>query len=251
MRRLNAMLCALLVSGVQLVFAQDADSGASPWSGNVSVGYLRSSGNTEDSTADFDFDVLYTMKPWAHLLKGRAYGAKTDNETTSESYKLGWKSTYDFTASNYGYGALDWNKDRFAGYTRQTYATVGYGRRILATDVYVLNAEIGAGYARQRSAEVGDGMGGIVEPAATVDGATGTLGGNFTWKLSDNASFEQTLYLFAASENNFWESVTKLRAGLIGNVGMALSYTIKRNSEVPAGTEKIDTLTSIGLDYAF
>ncbi|MBT8422233.1 MAG: DUF481 domain-containing protein, partial [Gammaproteobacteria bacterium] len=110
------------------------------WSGDVTFGYLRTSGNTDDSSADLDFKVALVVKPWGHEAKGRAYGASTSDTTTAESYKLGWKSTYDITAKDYAFGALDWNKDRFSGYSRQSFGTVGYGRRILDNETYTLNA---------------------------------------------------------------------------------------------------------------
>lgn len=246
MRRLVMSLLVLSCSNAALAQDEAAEDGR--WSGDVSLGYLASTGNTEDTSADLDLQVALTVKPWGHEFKARAYGASQDEVTTAESYKAGWKTTYDFSEFNYTFGALDWNKDRFSGYTRQTFATVGYGRRILNSDEFVLNAEIGAGYAKQRSAEV---LGPPFIPAETIDGASGSLGGDFTWNFSETASFEQTLYIFTASDNTFWESVSKLRADLIGNLGLALSYTIKQNSDVPPGTEKTDTLTSIGLTYGF
>jgi len=245
MRKTVFSLLVLACSYGAAAFAEDAVEPESPWSGSVSFGYLSSTGNTEDTSALLTFDVAYTVKPWEHKLMGRGYGASKDSATTAEAYKAGWKSTYDFSEFNYSFGALDWNKDRFAGYTRQTFATVGYGRRILNNETYVLNAEIGVGYAKQRAAATD------VLPAITEDGASGTLGGDFTWNFSDTASFEQTLYIFTTSDNNFWESVSQVKAALVGDWSLAVSYKIKQNSDVPAGTEKKDTLTSIALDYSF
>ncbi len=245
MLKTTLTLLTLVCSYGTAVYAQDEAEQQSPWSGNVAFGYLSSTGNTENTSAALDFDVAYTAKPWSHALKGRAYGASQDMITTAESYKAGWKSAYDFTEFNYMFGALDWNKDRFAGYTRQSFATVGYGRRILDNETFVLNAEVGAGYSRQRTAETSS------LPATTVDGGIGTLGGNFIWNFSETANFEQTLYVFTASDNTFWESVSKVKAALVGDWALGLSYTIKQNSDVPLGTEKKDTLTSITLDYSF
>ena len=64
-------------------------------------------------------------------------------------------------------------------------------------------------------------------------------------------TFGQDLDIFAASDNTYWETVTSIRAGLIGNVGLIASYTIKANTDAPAGRDKRDTYTAITLDYAF
>ncbi len=241
---LLAALTGILISSAN---AEDAED-TGPWSGEAAFGYLSTSGNTDDTSAELDFKVAYTVKPWTHKFKARAYGASTDSTTTAESYKAGWKSTYDFTEHDYAFGALDWNKDRFSGYDRQTFATAGYGRRLLNSDEFVLNAEIGVGYTKQRTAEV---LGPPLVPAETTDGGAGTLGADFLWNFSETADFEQTLYIFTASDNTFWESVSKVKAALTGNLGLAVSYTIKRNSDVPVGTKKKDTLTSVTLNYSF
>jgi len=237
-RQKTILLVVLLCTAATATAADAVEN--KPWSGSVAFGYLSSTGNTDDTSVNVDFAVAYSAKPWTHAAKGRAYGASKDSSTTAESYKLGWKSSYDFDARNYAFGAVDWNKDRFAGIVRQTFATLGYGRRILTGPRYVLNAEAGVGYAEQKPS-VG----------TTSDGATASLGGDFTWNISDTASFDQTLYIFTASDNTFWESVSKLRASLVGNLGLSLSFTLKRNSDVPAGTDKQDTLTAVSLDYAF
>jgi putative salt-induced outer membrane protein len=42
-----------------------------------------------------------------------------------------------------------------------------------------------------------------------------------------------------------------LRADIIGNLALVLSYRLRHNSDVPAGTEKTDRFTAISLEYGF
>jgi putative salt-induced outer membrane protein len=233
-----------------------------PWSGNVALGFLNSSGNTDDSSTTFNFLVAYVTGAWTHALDGRAYGASTNNQTTAEAYQLGWKTTYDIDERNYVFGALDWNKDRFASYVEQTFETLGYGRRVLDNETYKLNVEIGAGFAQQELAEFcSTVIAGIPSPACTPpaelvvgqdeDSAVGILGGDFLWNVNDTVTFTQAADIFFASDNTYWETVTAVRAGLVGNVGLVASYTIKANTDAPLGKDKRDTYTAISLDYAF
>ena len=238
-----------------------------PWSGNVALGFLKSSGNTDDSSTTFSFLVGYTTGAWLHSLDGTAYGASTDNQTTAEAYQLGWKSTYDLNEKSYVFGALDWNKDRFASYVEQTFETVGYGRRLLNNETYVLNVEVGAGFSQQELAPFcRDTSTLLPDPSAVEDctpaplqwvtgenedGAVGILGGDFLWNFNDNVAFTQNLDIFFASDNTYWESISAIRAGLIGNVGLVASYTIKANTDAPIGKDKKDTYTAISLNYAF
>ena len=63
-----------------------------------------------------------------------------------------------------------------------------------------------------------------------------------TWaKIGESSDFS----------NRFTESVTELRAQLIGSLAMVASYTIRHNSDVPIGTEKRDTRTAVSLQYDF
>ena len=78
---------------------------------------------------------------------------------------------------------------------------------------------------------------------------TGRL--TYAWKLSDTASFGQSLLVESGDSNTFTESVTDLRARLIGGLALVASYTVRRNSDVLPGTEKTDTRTAISLEYAF
>jgi putative salt-induced outer membrane protein len=263
LRYLPISLPLILLSFGNLALAHDepaAEEDTGPWSGNVALGYLSSSGNTDDTSTTFNFLVAYTTGAWVHSLDGRAYGARStsdagEDETTAESYQLGWKSTYDLDERNYLFGKLDWNKDRFASYVEQTYETVGYGRRILDNDTYKLNVEIGAGFSQQELAEFCE-SGATCPPDPLVtgqdeDSAVGILGGDFVWNINDNVTFGQNLDIFAASENTYWETVSSLRAGLIGNVGLVASYTIKANTDAPAGKDKRDTYTALTLDYSF
>ena len=55
----------------------------------------------------------------------------------------------------------------------------------------------------------------------------------------------------AGSSNTFTESVTDLRAQLIGSLALVVSYTVRHNSDVLLDSEKTDTRTALSLEYGF
>lgn len=241
---------ALLIAGGTAV-AQDADPAAAsdpndPWEGEVALGYLASNGNTDSTSATFEFRVRYTVNAWQHQLAGRSFGSSQDKQTTAENYRLAWKSSYDFTATDYGFGRLDWIKNRFSGYPQQAFVIAGYGRRVLDSEKFVLNLEVGAGYADQQKY-----LDTVTRETEDENGGVGRLAGDFTWNFSETAKFEQLLAVSAASANTFWESISRVKAQLIGQMALGLSYTIQSNSDVAPGVEKTDTFTAITLDYSF
>jgi len=238
--RVWILAVGLLAAGTAVAGEQD------PWSGKVAFGYLGVSGNTETETINFSTEINYDLQRWHHTLLATAFGSSSEdddtgeNETTSEAYKASYKVKYDLTERTYVFGFLDYNKDRFSGYDKQTYESIGLGRRILNTERHKLSGEIGAG---ARQSDLRDGM--------NADEAIGFTSVEYDWKISENADFMQKISVFSGSDNTYVESISELKAGIIGDLALALSYTVKRNSDVPAGSDKTDTYTAISLEYAF
>ena len=212
----------------------------SPWAGKATLGYLATSGNTDNTSLNAGFEVSYTKNKWLHAFKAAAINSTEDDVTTAEAYEAGWKSERNFSESNYMFGQLNWRKDRFSGYDQQFAQTVGYGRRLIDTEKHKLNAEIGAG---ARQSDLADGTD---ESETIVRGAL-----NYAWQISETSKFTQGLAVESGSENTYTEAVSKLSASLVGNLALVASYTVKNNSEVPVGTEKTDTFTALSLEYTF
>lgn len=236
------MLAGLLLTSTLCAQEEAAGAGeeSSPWSGKATLGYLATTGNTENSSLNSALEVGYTSGKWAHLVKALAINSSEDKQTTAEAYELAWKSEYNFSEHNYLFGRANWRKDRFSGYNTQVSETVGYGRRIIDTGVHLLSAEIGAG---ARQSKLNDGT--------KEDDVIFRGGVDYRWKFSETAEFTQNFVLESGEVNNYFKSVSALRARLLGNLALVASYTIKNNSEVPLGAEKTDTFTALSLEYGF
>ncbi len=228
---------AVLVFPLSL-YAQEEEK--SPWAGKATLGYLATSGNTENSTLNSSFEVGYTSGKWAHLLQAAAISASENELTTAEAYDLGWKSERKLTDHDFLFGRLQWRKDNFGAYDTQFSQTVGYGRRLLDNDTHKLNVELGVG-ARQSELQLGG------DESETIF----TAGGYYTWAFSETAEFRQALRTEIGDANTYSESVTAVSAKLLGDLALVASYTIKNNSDVPPLTEKTDTYTALSLEYNF
>ncbi len=229
---------AVLVFPLSLYAQEEQEE--SPWAGKATLGYLATSGNTENSTLNSGFEVGYTSGKWAHLLQAAAISASEDEVTTAEAYDLGWKSERKLTDHDFLFGRLQWRKDTFGAYDTQFSQTVGYGRRLLNNDTHKLNVELGVG-ARQSELQFGG------DENETIF----TAGGYYTWAFSDSAEFRQTLRTEIGDANTYSESVTAVSAKLLGNLALVASYTIKNNSDVPPLTDTTDTYSALSLEYLF
>ncbi|MDH3410022.1 MAG: DUF481 domain-containing protein, partial [Gammaproteobacteria bacterium] len=154
MKMRNLYVIGLLVLATPLFAAEDEEAEESPWAGKATLGYLATSGNTENSNLNSGFEISYSASEWKHLFGAAAIFATQDDATTAEAYEAAWKSERSFSESNYLFGQLNWRKDRFSGYDTQFSQTVGYGRRLIDTDRHKLNAEIGGG---ARQSDLADG----------------------------------------------------------------------------------------------
>jgi len=239
--RLASALAAAVVTLLPLsAFAQDAEEEASPWAGKASLGYLATSGNTENSTLNTSFELGYTAGKWTHLAEAFAINASESEITSAESYELRWKSERKLTDADFLFGRVQWRKDLFGGYATQVSETVGYGRRLIDNDEHKLNLEVGAGL-RQSETQLG-----VSEDDTIFRG-----GLYYRWQFSETAEFRQDLTTEAGEINTYSESVTAISAKLIGDLALVASYTLKNNSDVPPLTEKTDTYTALSLEYSF
>lgn len=236
-----AVLTILIVAAPVLAHEEEEDTGpVSPWSGNVRLGYLGTSGNTETTNMSGAFEVDYALEKWSHHFDFAAIKASENKDTTAEAFIAGWKSERVLTEVNFLFGRLDWRKDRFSGYDTQFSQTVGYGHRLIDTEKHSLNGELGFG-ARQSDLATGESL------SETI--LTGGL--YYKWAFSETAEFTQDLLVEAGDENTYSMSKTAVSASLLGDLALVVSYTIKNNSDVPPFTEKTDTFTALSLEYSF
>jgi len=248
--RLAVTVVAIFLS-IPAALAQDEKG---PWSGKVLLGYLATSGNTDNTSANLEAALNWDGKRWHHELSGRAIGQSQDNDTTAETYKATYEAKWDFTERNYLFALLDYNKNRFTSYKQQIFEFAGVGRRFITTEKHELNAEIAAGATQadlQELIEPPPPADSFWVPRGSSDEFNWRASGKYHWKIGENARFTQTLSVNSGSSNTFTESVTELGANIYGSLAMVLSYKIQNNSDVQPGTEKTDTFAAISLEYAF
>ena len=233
----DVAIMALLVVAAPFAAAQEEEG---PWAGTAKLGYLATSGNTDNSTLNAGFTVSYSVDDWKHSFAAIAISSAEGNTTTAEAYEADWKSERNLSEKSYLFGQLDWRKDRFSGFATQFSQTVGYGRRLIDSEVHKLNGEIGFGARQSELIDGTDEKEGIIR-----------AGLDYTWQLSETAAFTQVLTIESGQENTYTESVTALSAQVVGNLALVASYTIKNNSDVLPLIEKTDTYTALSLEYIF
>src|SRR3546814_18688553 len=59
---------------------------AAPWSGDVALGYLATTGNSKTSSLNGKFSLIYAQERWKNTLSAAAINTYADNESSAESY---------------------------------------------------------------------------------------------------------------------------------------------------------------------
>lgn len=210
------------------------------WFGTASLGYLATTGNTDSSSANGQFTLGRVDGPWRNVGTLKAIRGSTEGVVNAEEYAFTGQSDYRLDRGHYLFAALNFAHDSFGAYRQRASEVVGYGRRLIATDTHLLDAQIGVGARQLREQDGTRRNEGIVAGLVKYD-----------YKLSANSVFTQRLTVESGNDNTYGESVTALTARLLGRLALSVTYTVKHNTSVPPDTERTDTSTAISLIYGF
>ncbi len=236
---LTGRLVGLVLAGQFLAAAASAQGDEDAVSGRATLGFLSTTGNTESTNTNARLRLRYVPNEWSHEWDLSAVGATRGEETTTEAYtgryvaRRAWGRSFMFAA-------LDWNKNRFSAYQRQRSESLGYGHTVVDTENHEFSAEAGLG---RRFARRIDG--------ATSEEAIARASLDYDWTLNSTTSFAQELVVESGSSNTRTESVSALRARLFRDIALVVSYRLRRDTDVPPGSVRTDTFSSISLEYAF
>ncbi len=241
MRKIRAGVLALSMTGFAIA-ANAEDAPAPPWSAEVAVGIILTSGNTDTDSLSANAQVVNEREYWRHTGKAEMYTSSTEGTDTAERYLVSAKSDYKIGGgANYLFMMLAYEDDRFSGYDYQASETVGYGRNVIQRSDMMLDLEVGVGARQRKETETGDSDNeGIVR-----------LAGKFEWAFNEYVAFGEELTVEVGEEATITTSITSLTSQLVGNLAAKLAFRVKNVSDVPDGVDKTDTETTATLVYKF
>ena len=117
---------------------------------------------------------------------------------------------------------------------------LGYGRKLYTGPRFLWDVEAGAG---ARQTDLTDGT--------STDEAIYRLATLLTWKISETSAVKEELSVEGGSDNTYTESITELKLRINAALAMKVTFSVKDNSDVPAGIKNTDTATAVTLVYDF
>jgi len=234
-------LAGLLLLPMLAQAADETDTSNGVWSGNGTLGYTSTSGNTDSNNLNASLQAGYEILRWKHSLQVAVIRAETDGDKSADSKSAVERSEYALDEKTYVFGQGRYEDDKFSGYDYQASIVAGFGFRFIDSESQLLDLSVGVGYRQFKESDSGD----------TVDGPIGTSDLKYEYRFNEHASLNETALVETGSDNTYLQSETALITRIQGNLSAKISYLVKHNTDVPDGTEKTDKITSVALMYEF
>lgn len=210
--------------------------------GEIGVSLVKTTGNSETTTAVGRIDFTWEQPRWRQHLELRALKAEESDVASAEQYFAAGKLDYKFAEHRYLYALGEYEDNRFTGYDYRASGSLGYGHRLIDTETMILDLEAGPGYrySEARLPGVEDG-----------EEATFRVAGHYVWAFSESARFEQDLETSVGEDTTITKSTTAVVSNLISRLSVKVSYDVRHITDTAPNVEAVDTQLTVGVVYGF
>ncbi len=234
-----------------IAHAEDAPPG---WSGKGQLGYVMSRGNSEADSANAAIDLFLVRAQWKHELFLDGLYGRSAQITSAQRWDVRLQSDYRITSRLFSFGLVTYQNDRFSGFQYQASASAGIGYKFIDTADTQLAAQVGVGYRSLRpELLVKDDAGAVVDRVLQPSSAdvVGTAGMDFEHAFNSSTRLIDKLVVESGSSNTSTQNALALEVKMSRKLSLAAGYTVRNNSQPPAGLKRTDTLTTLNAVYAF
>lgn len=210
------------------------------WAGRAEIGGFITTGNSDTAGVTGIVDLTREGLEWRHKLRAQADYQRSLGITTREHYLAAYEPNWKVDSRRYVYGALQYESDRFLGYTDRYSASAGAGYSAVQTPALTLNLELGPAFRHTQFTD------------ATVESSIAARGNvDLDWKLTSGLTLRQDASAYLQRFNSTISSTTAMAAKLLGPLSAQLSYTVQYESMPPLGRVSTDTTSRASLVYTF
>jgi len=275
---MSRLLPSFAVAAVAALFvplaAHAADAPVGHWSGSGEFGFASSRGNTHSENLNAKLALDYQDDTWKDdfflnmlrakgevkvpvVVDGVTTGYDSSFDTTANRVEAGASSGYKFNPRSYLVGALRYDHDDFAANRWEQVASLGFGYIALKDARSELSFELGPGYKRSQPQYLTQVSTATTPPTVTqVHPAVETqaIGRglvNFSHRITDNTSFQDTLLAESGTQNTFYQNEAGLAVSMTKALALKLGYETRYSSEIAPGAEHSDHLFTTNLVYSF
>jgi putative salt-induced outer membrane protein len=227
------------------------------WTGKGELGGSFASGNSENEAVNAALEVKNAYDEWTHTLGFAGNYGSDGGGTTAQRWEVRGQSDYQFTERVYGFGAGRYEDDRFSAYEYQASLAAGLGYKFIDNDTTKFWVQGGPGYRFAERRRYCREESTLDAGPACLDWARsesenslifrGDLG--FEHQLTETTKIVERFLVETGSDNTYLQNDLGLEVKINGALALRLGYQVRHNTDVMPGTEKTDTLATVGLIY--
>ncbi|PRH81832.1 DUF481 domain-containing protein [Arenimonas caeni] len=210
------------------------------WQPSAELGIVATSGNSDTTSVNGRFGLTGEDADWTHDYHLAALRTESNDDLTANRYEIGARSARKLGERSYLGAAARYENDDFAAYDYQGTFALNYGTWLLRDEHRSLQLEGGPGVRLARGSETGED-----ETSALLRGF-----GEYKHQLTDSTRFFNTLLVEAADDNTFAQNDIGIAVSINKSLALKAAYQVRHNTEVPVGTERTDTLTSVNIVWS-
>lgn len=235
------LISGLLLASIGHVYATDDVEGKGKWSGTGYLGLTSTSGNSDTENLTAGLKIKYETGKWINDASLDLLKASSNDEDTAERIIFSTKTGYKLDDNDYVYYGSRYENDNFSAFDYTMTSGAGWGHKFVENDNNQFITEVGIGY----KTEALD----IDRKENTGIAFLGKL--DYMHKFTDTMTFENVTIIESTSDNNFFQNDAGLSFKVSDKFAVKLAHQLRHNTDVPAGTNKTDTLVSANLVYDF
>lgn len=250
-RSVIAVLVGLVVAGsVALPQPASAQATLKPdgkWRHAVGLGLSYASGNSKSTTLTVNADGVRQTRQDKWSWYGKALRARSDGETTGDQIGLGSRYDRDIDERRFGFGQVDFLRDRPANLLRRGSIAGGLGYHVFKTDTLSWDVFGGLGYTYDSyvtATEIGG------HNRSHWGYAELLLGEESNHQVSDTTTFRQRLVVYPnVSDSGEYRAQFDAGLAVAMTERMNLTATLawRHQSDPGSGLEKSDLLFVMGI----
>jgi putative salt-induced outer membrane protein len=210
------------------------------WEGRGEAGASRSTGNTESVGFTGALALERIGIDWQHKLGARVDYQRDTGKTSREQYRASYEPNYNFSERGFVYGLIQYESDRFQGFSSRYSASGGIGYRVVEREGLRLSVKGGPALRRAML---------IPEENESYIAALGAM--SLDWEISEKIDLTQEASLFLRAQNSNFTSLTGVEAGIGGGLKARVSYSLQHETDPTDGALQTDTLSRFTVIYDF
>lgn len=249
----SILAMALLLALPVIAAAADDTATSTGWTGTGELGLAMARGNSRSENLNTKLGFVNEDEHWKHNFSFSALRAKgevsgdfdgdgNDEERftlNANRYEAAAASALKVNERSYWVGSLRYENDDFSPFEHQSTFSLGYGYTAIDNQTTRLAADLGPGYRRAKESVSGETVSDTI--------VRGQI--DYSHQLTDNTRLGNLLLLESGSDNTFLQNDLGVTVSMNESFALKAGLQVRHNTEVGAGTDKTDTLTTVNLVY--